>query len=81
MTDLFEPMALGFLFASENADCFLFTFVFSANVTAKEVLLRKYDTLVLKAPHVHHNGAGPSVIANIALTFVVMFASIVRFIF
>lgn len=55
-----------------------FYFIFSQKIKAKDVILRKYDTIILKAAH--GNGVG-SVIASMALTSGLFVASIARFIF
>lgn len=64
---------------------FFFSSLYSDKVKAKEVILRKYDTIILKAAHSHDRGngsGGSSVIANIALTFgLLSVASIARFVF
>ncbi|XP_031625094.1 maltase 2-like [Contarinia nasturtii] len=44
-------------------------YVRGATVKAKEVVLRKYDTIILKTKHEHYNGAGTSLIANMETTF------------
>lgn len=81
-----------FLYQEWKTYSFSFTYFFlfsislySDKVNAKEVILRKYDTIILKRAHSHDHGngsGGSSVIANIALTFgLLSIASIARFFF